>query len=84
MAGVSETVNGVAAPLYYISSGMLNIQIPYETGSGPAVVGVNNNGQVASYLFTVTPSAPGIFADVNSALVPNSSGKGGDTLVHNR
>jgi uncharacterized protein (TIGR03437 family) len=81
MAGVSATVNGVAAPLYYISPGMLNIQVPYETGSGPAVVGVNNNGQVASYILTVTPSAPGIFADSTSTLVPNSSGKPGDTLI---
>jgi uncharacterized protein (TIGR03437 family) len=80
MAGVSATVNGVAAPLYYVSPGQLNIQIPYETGSGPAVVGVNNNGQVASFLFTVAPSAPGIFADTTSTLVPNPSGKRGDTL----
>ncbi len=80
MAGVSATVNGVAAPLYYISPEMLNIQIPYETGSGPAVLGVNNNGQVASYIFTMTASAPGIFAGANSGLVPNSQGKRGDTL----
>jgi uncharacterized protein (TIGR03437 family) len=80
MAGVSATVNGVAAPLYYVSPGQLNIQIPYETGSGPAVVGVNNNGQVASFLVTVTPSAPGIFTDITSTLVPNPSGKRGDTL----
>lgn len=76
MAGVSATVNGVAAPLYYVSSGQLNIQVPYETGVGPAVLGVNNNGQVASYIFTVTPSAPGILA-----LIPSSSGKRGDTLT---
>jgi len=81
MAGVSATVNGIPAPLYYVSPGQLNIQIPYETGAGTAVVGVNNNGQVASYAFTVAPSAPGIFTDSTGALVPFSSGKHGDTLV---
>jgi uncharacterized protein (TIGR03437 family) len=61
----------------------LNIQIPYETGIGPAVVGVNNSGQVASYVFTVAASGPGIFTDPNppSALVPNSNGNRGDTLL---
>jgi uncharacterized protein (TIGR03437 family) len=81
MTGVSATVNGVSAPLYYVSPGLLNIQVPYETGAGPAVLGVNNNEQVASYLFTVTPSAPGIFTDPNLALVPSSSGRRGDTLT---
>ena len=83
LAGASATVNGVAAPFYYASPSQLNIQIPYETGIGPAVVGVNNNGQVASYVFTVAASAPGIFTDPNhpSALVPDSSGNRGDTLL---
>jgi len=81
LAGASASVNGVPAPLYYVSSGQLNIQIPYETGAGPAVLGVNNNGQVASYVFTAAPSAPGIFTDASGALIPFSSGKPGDTLT---
>jgi uncharacterized protein (TIGR03437 family) len=81
LAGVSATVNGIAAPLYYVSPGQLNIQVPYEVGAGSAVLGVNNNGQVASYVLTVAPSAPGIFTDSSSVLVPFSSGKAGDTLT---
>jgi uncharacterized protein (TIGR03437 family) len=79
MSGVSATINGVAAPLLYISPGQLNIQIPYEAGAGPAVVGVNVNGQVAFHEFTIAPSAPGIFA-AGGALVPTASGRPGDTL----
>jgi uncharacterized protein (TIGR03437 family) len=83
LAGVSATVNGIAAPFYYASPSQLNLQIPYETGSGPAVLGVKNGGRVASFVFPVAASAPGIFADSSHppALVPYSSGKRGDTLL---
>ncbi len=78
--GVSATVNGISAPFYFTSTGQLNIQIPYETSLGTAVVGVNNNGQVAAFSFEVTASAPGIFAS-NGSLVPSASGKPGDILL---
>lgn len=81
MAGVSATINGIPAPLYYVSSGQLNIQIPYQVGAGAAVLGVNNNGQLASSIFTVSPTAPGVFADASRALVPTSSGRRGDILI---
>ena len=81
LAGVSVTVNGVSAPLYYISPGLINIQVPYETGAGAAILGVNNNGQVASFPFTVAASAPGIFMDpTNQAIAPSESGKRGQAL----
>jgi uncharacterized protein (TIGR03437 family) len=78
--GVSATVNGVAAPLYFVAPGQINLQMPYETGAHNAVVGINNNGKVASYSFDTTPAGPGIFVN-NGALVPSSSGKPGDVLV---
>lgn len=81
MQGVSVTVNGFTAPLYYVSPGQLNIQIPYETGAGPAILGVNNNGRVASFPFQVTPSAPGIFMDGAGNLVPYASGKRSQILL---
>jgi uncharacterized protein (TIGR03437 family) len=59
--GVSVTVNGLPAPLWFISPGQINLQIPYETALGSALVVVNNNGQVSSYTIQVTPTAPGIF-----------------------
>jgi uncharacterized protein (TIGR03437 family) len=80
MGGVSATVNGVPAPLYYVSPNQINLQIPYETGAQPAVVGINNNGAVASFAFATTPTAPGIFA-ANGNLVPVSTVKAGGALV---
>ena len=34
LAGFEASVNGVTAPLYYVSPGQVNIQIPYETQPG--------------------------------------------------
>jgi uncharacterized protein (TIGR03437 family) len=74
MAGVAATVNGVAAPLFFVSPGQLNIQVPYETAvNSTAVLKVNSNGQVASLTFSVSAAAPGVFVGQNSVVVPNSS-----------
>jgi uncharacterized protein (TIGR03437 family) len=73
MAGVAATVNGVEAPLYYVSPTQLNIQVPWQTAGGPATVTVNNNGKVASQSFNVTSASPGIFTDQNKNIVPNNT-----------
>ena len=67
--GVSVTVNGIAAPLFSIAPGQINIQIPFQTaGSSSAQIQVTNNGQKSQ---TVTvPLAqgdPGIFMYADSA-----------------
>jgi uncharacterized protein (TIGR03437 family) len=80
LAGASATVNGVAAPLWFVSPGQINLQIPYETPAGTAVLGITNGGSVATYALTVAPAAPGIFA-YQGSLVPNASGAAGQTIV---
>jgi uncharacterized protein (TIGR03437 family) len=83
MQGITATVNGVAAPLYYVSPGQLNIQIPYETGAGPAVVAVNNAGRIAAFPFTVTMTAPGLYSSAinNATGQPASSATAGTVLL---
>jgi uncharacterized protein (TIGR03437 family) len=81
LGSVSARVNGLDAPIKYVSPGQLNIQVPYEAGAGPAVLGVNNNGQIAGFQFQIAPAAPGIFADANNNLVPNSTVSAGGTTV---
>jgi uncharacterized protein (TIGR03437 family) len=76
LAGVTASVNGIAAPLYYVSPGQINLQIPDSIAPGAAVVTINNNGQTASASMTVAVAAPGIFA----AAMP-SSAKRGDVLT---
>jgi uncharacterized protein (TIGR03437 family) len=59
--GVSVTVNGVAAPIYYVSSSLINIQVPWQTGTGTASVVVSANG-LASNTATVqvVSAGPGL------------------------
>ncbi len=73
LGGVTATINGVAAPLLYVSPGQINLQIPYSVGAGPAALGINNNGQIAGFWFPIAPQAPGVFADSSGNLVPQSS-----------
>jgi uncharacterized protein (TIGR03437 family) len=81
LAGTSATVNGVSAPLYFVSPGQLNVQVPYETPLGPAVLAVNNNGRVAIFPFSVSITAPGIFAGADGSLAPNPAGSRGQLLL---
>ncbi len=74
MAGVTVTVNGVAAPLYYVSASQLNIQLPYETPLNSTVtMTVSNNGLTTSTTLRAAAAAPGIFTDTNGAPVPTVS-----------
>jgi uncharacterized protein (TIGR03437 family) len=80
MGGFSATVNGVAAPLYYVSPAFVSIQIPYETPSGISVVlTVNHDGQVASQPFNMAAAAPGIFVS-NGSPIPNATAAPGQTV----
>jgi uncharacterized protein (TIGR03437 family) len=81
LAGVSATVNGLAAPVTYASPTFLIIQVPYEAGAGPAVLGINNNGQIAGFAFQMSPSSPGVFADANGNVLPTSTVKQGTALA---
>jgi uncharacterized protein (TIGR03437 family) len=69
--GVSVTIDGHAAPVFYASSGQVTVQVPYEVAIGPNIQLILTNGSFPSVLTVVTTaaSAPGIFT-------ANSSGSG--------
>ena len=73
---VSVKVNGVAAPLYFVSPGQINFQVPWATpttGTVNVAVLVNGgNGNVAPV--AVGTAAPGLFYDPVSgaAIVQNT------------
>ncbi|HLK67114.1 MAG TPA: protease pro-enzyme activation domain-containing protein [Bryobacteraceae bacterium] len=82
LGGVQATVNGISAPLYYVSPGQLNIQVPYEaTVNGNATLVVSNNGQTTSTTFRVAAAAPGIFVNTANAPVPNTTAARGQTVT---
>jgi uncharacterized protein (TIGR03437 family) len=59
LGGATVLVNGIAAPIFYASPGQLNLQIPYETSPGPAVVEVQRDNQTGnSVSIAVQPAVP--------------------------
>jgi uncharacterized protein (TIGR03437 family) len=78
IAGVSATVNGFAAPLYYVSSSQVNLQIPYEAASATsqAVLTISNSGGSASASFNLSAAAPGIFTNQGVAVPFGSATRG--------
>ena len=63
LGGASVTVGGVAAPMFYATSGQLGIQIPYEMAgqsSAPVQVTVGGQTSVAANV-NITSIKPGLF-----------------------
>ena len=72
---VSVTVNGVAAPLYYVSPGQINFQVPWATpATGTVNVAVMVNGGSSNIVAVpVASAAPGLFVlPGGAAIVQNT------------
>jgi uncharacterized protein (TIGR03437 family) len=77
LSGVSVEVNGTPAPLYVVTPGQINAQLPYETPAGTATVVVATDvARSAPAVFTVSSAAPGIFVYAGStrAIAANQDG----------
>jgi uncharacterized protein (TIGR03437 family) len=62
MAGTTAMVNGIAAPLYFVSPSQVNLQIPYEVKPGNATLAIHSQaGGSFSQSIYIAPTAPGIF-----------------------
>jgi uncharacterized protein (TIGR03437 family) len=83
MDNVSVKINGVAAPLYYISPTQLNVQIPYETPtSGTVTVVVSDNNQAASAKMKMSAVAPGIFTDGSGGISSTTATAGQNVTIY--
>jgi uncharacterized protein (TIGR03437 family) len=80
LQGTTVTVNGRAAPLYYVSPTQVNAQIPYEVPPGTATLTVrNSDGQAASQQIYVNAVSPGVFLSGDGKhIAPSVSVKAGD------
>ncbi len=71
---VSVKVNGVAAPLYYVSPGQINFQVPWGTPTtGTVTIAVLvNGGSSNTASVAVGTAAPGLFNANGAAIVQNT------------
>ena len=69
LSGITVTFDGIPAPLIFISSSQVNLQVPYQVaGRASTVVVVNNQGTVSDPITVPVVSAqPGLFAQAGSA-----------------
>lgn len=71
---VSVKVNGTLAPLYYVSPGQINFQVPWATPTtGTVTVTVLSNGGSSNTVSVpVGTAAPGLFNQAGAAIVQNA------------
>lgn len=64
LGGVSMQIGGISAPLFAVSSGQVNFQVPWElAGQSQASLTVTVNGKTsAAQTVSIVPAAPGIFS----------------------
>jgi uncharacterized protein (TIGR03437 family) len=76
LADVAVTINGVPAPVLYVSAHQVNAQVPFGILPGPATVVVRVTGVPSpAFTNTVQPAAPGIFTHAQGqAAVLNADG----------
>ena len=79
LAGFQATINGVTAPLYYVSPNQVNLQIPYETQPGSATLVIGDPYFNAISSLNIVPSAPGVFMSNGFTAAPFSSAARGET-----
>ena len=61
MSAGSVQINGVTAPLLYVSPLQINAQVPWEAAPGNATLTVSHAGVTASQTVTIAPIGPAIF-----------------------
>ena len=67
LAGVTVTVSGSAAGLYFVSPGQINFVVPpgLSSGATPAPVTIFNNGALIRTSVLLNPAQPDIFTSTN-------------------
>jgi len=61
MAAASVQIDGIAAPLVYVSPLQINAQVPWEATPGSATLTVTHAGVAASQTVAIAPAGPAIF-----------------------
>ena len=91
---VTVTVGGIPAPLYFVSAGQINAQVPLNVAPGPQPVVVKtSNGSSTTSTVTIATAAPAIYFDGGSGIAavlknvdfslvtPDNPAKAGDVVL---
>ena len=71
--GVTVTIDGVPAPLLFVSAGQINLQVPFATGGTTSSIVVSNNGQLSNAVTVPADlSSPGVFSTAQNGLGPGT------------
>lgn len=87
LGGASVKINGVAAPLFYVSPNQINLQVPWEIAPGAATITATLNGATSlnpPISTTISAASPGVFAVVHadgSAVTPSSPAKANEVVL---
>jgi uncharacterized protein (TIGR03437 family) len=74
-SATSVAVNGVKAPVYFVSDQQINAQLPVELTAGSPTLSVANSTGTSNFVsVNVVPAAPGIFQINNRAVAQNQDG----------
>ena len=73
--GVTVTINGTQAPLYFVSTGQINCIVPYGVTGSTATIVVNNGTNSNTVTVPLAATAPGVFTS-------DQSGSGSGAMRH--
>lgn len=63
LAGTSVSIDGAPAPLYFVSPGQINAQLPFGIATSTVTLTVtSSSGTSAPYVLAISSSSPGIFS----------------------
>jgi len=74
--GVTVTVNGKPAPIYFVSSGQINCLVPYATSGATATIAVQNGTNSNTVTVPLAATSPGVYA------YPALNGIGPGAIIH--
>ena len=71
LAGTTVTIGGLTAPLFYVSPGQINAQVPFELAAGKTyqITVANAQGTSSAVSLPLIAAAPGIAAYASGALI---------------
>jgi uncharacterized protein (TIGR03437 family) len=73
LGGVSVRIGGLAAPLFFVSAGQINAQVPWGVATGTSTVTVTNGGASSTPVnVTIQDSSPGLFSQARDGRGPGA------------